>query len=232
MLHMNGSNGGGTFTDEIGKAMSLTGTPYTDTDVKKFGSASMHNEANEGIYTADSDDWDFGTGDFTWQCWVNWETLPSGGGEQVMISQRPDASNYQILRVVETSGTWAVQFYATASPSVNCAKTGLTLSTGTWYHIAAIGYGGVYNVYVDGVAGSADTGAATMPAITGDLHIGRKSNGASLLGYIDEVRIDKGVALWTGAFTPPTVEYSAGYKLYGTTVSTVYGSTINKVYGV
>jgi hypothetical protein len=85
-----------------------------------------------------------------------------------------------------------------------------TPSLNTWYHVAFVRASGVCNIYVNGTALSktADNSPdLDIPNVAGDLFIGGKSGFGFIEGYMDELRISKGIARWTANFTPPTLEY-------------------------
>ena len=78
MLHMEGSDGSTTFTDEIGKAVTANGNAQIDTAQKKFGAASgLFDGTGDYLTLANSNDWSFGSGDFTIDFWVNHATTPT-----------------------------------------------------------------------------------------------------------------------------------------------------------
>jgi hypothetical protein len=76
-----------------------------------------------------------------------------------------------------------------------------TLVANQWYHIAVVRSGTGTNqtvIYTNGVAGTAGTCAQTFT------QSGPVIGGNGYLGYISNLRIVKGTALYTAAFTPPT----------------------------
>lgn len=82
------------------------------------------------------------------------------------------------------------------------------ISSGDWHHIAWQRAGNVNSLYLDGaLVGSTSALTSTVPA--GAVMVGRSAHnsGEYLSGSIDEVRITKGVARYSGAFTPPTSAY-------------------------
>jgi hypothetical protein len=102
------------------------------------------------------------------------------------------------------------------------------MSTGVWYHLAIVKTGSDIMMFQDGVqigttqaAGSGYTGCTYPLAVGADNGAGGFSTFWS--GYIDELRISKGIARWTSDFTPPTEPYAlaagpAGiYKIMGVT---------------
>ena len=70
MLHTEGS--GATFTDSAtSKTVTANGNVTQTTAQYKFGSKSaVFNGSTDYLSLADSDDWNFGTGDFTIEAWI------------------------------------------------------------------------------------------------------------------------------------------------------------------
>ena len=117
--------------------------------------------------------------------------------------------------------TSAIQFqmYATGDGVINFKQgsgswgwgsidiTGGTLTVDTWKHIAVVRNAGTLTVYVDGTSiGSASTG--NWGGSTGTLRIGTYFGDARAgYFYMDDLRITKGIARYTGNFTPPTISH-------------------------
>jgi len=103
-----------------------------------------------------------------------------------------------------TNGT--VRFkYFNGSP-VNFDST-QTISTNQWSHIAFVKDSNGIRIYVNGV-GTASTAVSGTPQTTSGLIIGRY-NSSSILGYVSNLRVVKGTAVYTGNFTPPTAPLTA-----------------------
>jgi len=82
------------------------------------------------------------------------------------------------------------------------------MSTGTWYHLAVTRSGNVYTLYVDGSSVGSATYTTQQPGSGAYGFIGAETGqGAYLNGYIDDLRITKGVARYTSSFTPPTKSF-------------------------
>jgi hypothetical protein len=80
LIHADGVHGGTTFTDSAtAKVVSQGGAAYTSTSQQKFGTASVYMDGASYLSTADHADWNFGTGNFTIDFWVRWETDPGAG---------------------------------------------------------------------------------------------------------------------------------------------------------
>ena len=84
-------------------------------------------------------------------------------------------------------------------------QSGITLAANTWYHVAVTWDGTTLRFFVNGVIGTTHTGVTITPS-TNQVIVGGTGPGASGLftGYIDDLRITKGVARYTANFTPPT----------------------------
>ena len=213
MLHCDGVDAATTFTDETGKAVTANGNAQIDTAQKKFGTASgLFDGTGDYLSLADSDAWNFGSGDFTIDFWVRFNALPGTNTEMYLFEQRVDADNKWRLNAYDSGGTKYLYFRATlvGNASFEMAKQ-TTLATATWYHIAFVRTGSTWKFFQDGTqVGTDSTDANAMPDLAASLLIGSgaESGTTELNGWLDEVRISKGVARWTANFTPPTAAYS------------------------
>ena len=75
--------------------------------------------------------------------------------------------------------------------------------TNKWHHIAVTRDGTTLRLFVDGILKSTST-ASLGSDYSGALHIGGDPSRNDLDGYISNVRVIKGTALYTSNFTPPT----------------------------
>jgi len=152
-----------------------------------------------------SGDYNFGAGDFTIECWINREV----------------ATNDDVIwgtTLSESSGT-GLFWYFNSSGNLRIVENGNTrqstsnsISAGTWYHVALTRASGTLQMWVDGVskynAGSVtgNIGSSTQNFIIGDGNTGYAGNAYQFLGHISNLRIQKGKAEYTAAFTPPTTK--------------------------
>jgi hypothetical protein len=144
-----------------------------------------------------------GTGDFTVETWVN---FTSTAGDPCICSGYADASN-----------GWYLQYYAGeiefALGNSAIIERAVVLSTGTWYHIAVTRASGSLRVFLDGVQqGATVTGNTSNFNVTNGFYVAILNSTfapstRTLNGYIDDLRITKGVARYTAAFTPPTAAF-------------------------
>jgi len=170
------------------------GSAKISTSVNKFGTGSLSfggtggwiepKESNTNLIRLGAGDWTF---EFWLRlpntslsaCWlINWNTDP-----------RLNLDGQALAWM--TAGTARV-------------TTGNVLTANTWQHIAVVKYSGNTKIYVDGTQSGgtyADSNSYTVTAMDA---IGYHP----FVGYIDDFRITKGYARYTGNFTAPTSAFN------------------------
>ena len=208
LLHCDGANNSTTFTDNSPspKTASVFGDAKISTAQSKFGGASALFDGNGDYieYTVNTA-FAFGTGNFTVECWV-WRN-----GTQVDFAPLISAGSSG-----GTSGSWVLGFGATSESSSNKLRftTGLTpvmFDAGVspnqqWFHAAVARQGSTVRLFVDGVQVATMTSAADLTESLIRITRGRGS-AFYFNGYLDDIRITKGVARYTGNFTPPSASF-------------------------
>lgn len=215
LLHYDGTDESTTFTDESGKTITANGTAQIDIAQSKFGGASGLFDGNSDYLSLDdSNDWNFGIGNFTIDCWVMFNSVT---GSQVICSQYPnDSSNAWEIMYFQIFAIKRLQFgFVIGGEQKGSYSTNWIPVVNTWYHIAIERTTTTAKIFIDGVSQTLTENTAfgtnDVGDITGDLEIGRRNTGGStdayFNGWIDELRISKGVARWTADFTPLTSAY-------------------------
>lgn len=216
LLHMDGANGATTFVDSGPNALTVTpASATTSTTQSKFGGSSGYfdGSSSSALTIPASSVFNFGTGDFTIESWFN---IPAGAS----------GSPYGKTFVSNENNVWsagAFSFYALASSTVFrpsfwinefsssvpiLLPTGGDYRDGNWHHLAVVRSGSSFSMYIDGSLVASGTHAGNCGSSTRNLMIGDNlaNNGGdrNFLGKLDDLRITKGVARYTSAFTPPT----------------------------
>ena len=77
------------------------------------------------------------------------------------------------------------------------------------YHVAYTREGQTFRLFVDGVMAPTGTSASSLVTDSSYVTLGAGShdNAFSLNGWMDEIRITKGIARYTTNFTPPTTPF-------------------------
>lgn len=232
-LHANGANGSTTFTDS--SSNNYTVTPGADAKIStaqyKFGSSSaLFDGTGDYLSLADSDDWNFGTGDMTLDFWVRFNTI-SGTSITLFEQELNNGSRWAFNYIpVPTSG--ALRIYSSITSEYY--DFAWVPSTDTWYHVAFVNTSGSFKAFVDGTQVGTSNPEFNLPDINATLGIGRSTFASTLdgalNGYLDEIRVSKGIARWTTNFTPPANEYGS-YVSSGTFTSHVYNTTASSTWG-
>ena len=207
--HFDGANGATAYTDPIAGAATFVGTAQLSTAQYKFGTASLLVDGNLDYVTyPDSASWNFGTGNFT----IDMEVRKvDTAQDEFLMGQRDDDNNYWYLAY--SGGGLRMRWrYGGVTKGDYVGST--TLAVDTWYHIVFTRNGTNAYIFLNEVPLSL---VEYTPFSTNDLgdyaatlNIGSAMEGAGRYywnGYIDEVRISKGIARWTSNFTPPTRAY-------------------------
>ena len=166
----------------------------TQLDVSTDGCVALDG-AGDALVCADNADWDFGTGDFTVECFAYFNETTSAN--VTMINRWTDVWTFQIV-----SSTQNLRFYTS---SANVATGNNTIGPNRWHHLVATRETGTLRLFIDGVESASSSFTVNLDGST-PLNIGAENSTQSqpVNGFISNVRIVKGTALYTKSFTPPT----------------------------
>lgn len=166
----------------------------------------------------------FGTGDFTIEFWM-YMTSYGSSNQNILDFRGSTGTGTNIAFYVENVGgigTKQLRLYNGAS---DAAVTSNNFPLNTWSHVAATRSGTSLRFFVDGVQVGATSTNSTNYSNTAGVYIGAYSGPtAYYYGYISNVRVCKGTALYTANFTPPSAPLS--------TTVTVPAYVTNAIYGV
>jgi hypothetical protein len=171
---------------------------------KYYGSSAIFDGSGDYLTVGTSNDYVFGTGDYTLECWAYFSTLNS---ENSLASTHNADANW----------TWKVvsnklRIY-TGTTDVDGTST---ITTGSWFHFAVSRQSSTLRLFVNGINETTTTSSNNY-TINNILHIGAQQNnlaGTYINGYIQDLRIYKGLAKYTANFTPPEriAEVGVGFK--------------------
>ena len=224
LIHSDTTDGSTTFTDSS-RLGTHTITAYGGAQHKtaqyKFGATSMYFDGTDDylqVSTMDS----LSSGSWTIDCW--WMTTDITTQAQTVLSG--DDFYWGILFNYDGSGKMLIDLGNGSSWSIANAVYGTKTSwaNDTWYHIVLIFDGNAYKLYIDGLLDKTIT-TSTSIGSSSEFNIGvwGNNNWGFHKGYIDEIRITKGIARWTENFTVPYKAYqdstpallTGGYTITG-----------------
>jgi len=178
-------------------------TTQISTAQSKFGGGSIaFDGTNDYLSFPASRGYDFASGDWTVECWVQFTSV---------------ASTPYIWQIGSAAGTRFSLF--STSGVLNVYSSGTTvlasttsLSNGQWYHFAVtyVANSTTTRLFINGTLDTSSTTYSSFPKNSGTLTLAlgwqNYAGGAGdyLNGYVNDFRITKGVARYTASFTPPT----------------------------
>jgi hypothetical protein len=217
LLNFNGEDESTTFTDSSPNGLTVTaeGDAQISTAESKFGGASgLFNGEDAYLSVPYSPDLMFNGSDatFTVEAWLRPDATQSGsevdGGRGGILSTRLSQvySPYEFSIGVDLTIRVLIRDAENSWTSVPTSDT--ALAADQWSHIALVCNGGLLTLYVNGVE---DDNISEISVTFYEneaeptFYIGAGGDGF-FNGYIDDLRILKGRALYTDNFTPPTAQ--------------------------
>lgn len=204
LMHFNGTNGGTTFTDNSSYARTVTNSgASTQTGTVKYGSAAADfSGSGNFVSVADATEMRMGTSDFTIEGWF-----------YTTINQ---AEQFWYHKGINTTGGLLFScggnliFRANGTNDLS-SGSGIGTGSGPWYFISFDREGTTRRIYRDGVQVNSGTlsfnNSDTVAVPIGS--ISAISAGSRFRGYIDDLRITKGVCRHPGGttYTPPSAAF-------------------------
>jgi hypothetical protein len=207
LLHGDGTNGSTTITDSspTPKTVTANGNAQISTAQSKFGGASI---AFDG-----TGDWAAVTnnetldGNFTVEFWVNYTTISSASPNRRIFCTNTSgnaANNLQFIIGTSLDGSGILVFSNVIIHPGSPAK-----NDGQWHHVAVSRASGQSRFFIDGVLQGLAVSNTQSFALNNSL-IGTRdqlTGSTNFDGYIDDLRITRGIARYQGSFTPPTAPF-------------------------
>ena len=195
-LLLNMSNGKVLDKSLQSNTISVVGDAQTSTKTPLDGMGSVtFDGVGDGLRADAGSEFAFGTGDFTIESWV-----------------RPTAfTAYNcIFTTRATSNSGSAVFCGLDNNNLKPTFYNYFTSTGSltlkkWSHVAWVRSGSTVTIYIDGVASGSGTVTTNFTDTAASIGFDYATSSANLFyGQLADLRITKGVARYTQAFTPPT----------------------------
>lgn len=212
-----------TFIDNSSSSLSVTANggaspkkanPFTDSVVGPLPySASTYGGSGyfdgNGDYAALPAGTGFNllTGDFTIEAWVYPFSRVTNGA--YIISQSSYGVGSDFAFWINSTGT--LQFYMTTGGANIVVSTG-TVPLNAWTHVAVSRSGTSFKLFINGVIDGTLTSSVSITNTYTPVTIGNSTNNSGSVwfqGYISNLRVVKGTAVYTAPFVPPASPVTA-----------------------
>lgn len=208
LVHCDGADGVTAWVDAAnGAAISAIGTAQADTAQKKFGTASLLLDGNsDGISLLDSANWNFGAEDFT----IDLQFRLNVDQDCVIAGQYVDANNYWHIKYDQVNSL-LIFFWKDGGTDRADYEVAWNPAGATWYHLEVSRATTIMQMFIAGtkqtLTENTAIGATTLADLAAILIFGHQNAADYVDGWIDEIRVAKGVARHTASFTAPTEAY-------------------------
>ena len=218
LLPGNGTNGAqnNTFLDASTNNFTITRNGNTTQGTfSPYGSNWSNYFDGSGDYLTAPDNaaFDFGSGDFTVEFWVY--ATAAGQSQNSFLYSKPNASGFGPIAIVQSSGSYDLRLFSSSNGTSWNLASNVTIGTMTannWHHVAISRSGTNIYAFFNGALGSTTAVSTTALVITtGLVSIVSRAGLANsfFTGYVSNLRVVKGTAVYTAAFTPPTAPLTA-----------------------
>jgi hypothetical protein len=190
-------------TKTVTRVQSAVASPY----VQKNGLTSASFGGDGYMSVTQHADLNLTSGDFTVECWFNYRALSGGSMELINKDGVYDAAYSQYSVAINSTGNLYGTIGSGNGMTSQAVVIGNTvISANVWHHAALVKNGTILSLFLDGKL-EGFVAAATMvegnkPLLIG-YHTGQPSS-RYFNGYIDDVRITKGVARYKSDVVTPT----------------------------
>jgi hypothetical protein len=182
--------------------MTSVGSAQVSTTQAKWSPTSLRIAGGTDVLTMpSSSNFNVGSSDFTLEAWIYVSAYVSssaifGNGSGFSPFLIFIGASSEITFYSSTNGsTWAISDLRFATNP----------ATGTWHHVAVTRSGTTFRTFFNGTLANSTTLSGALYNNPSDVTIGRYTN--SFNGYIQDLRLTKGVARYTASFTPPTAAF-------------------------
>ena len=189
-------NNAGIYDATVKNTLFTVSGVDVSTAQKKFGTTSISLNGAGALTTLGSSNFGYGTGDFTIEFWFRSQTnsIPAG----YLYAQNGSSSPY----IRTTSGQL---IYGVNGGGGDKITVGAVLTFNVWYHVAVSRSGTSTKLFLNGTQIGSTYTASDNFAVPTKVALGSTTTPDNrFAGYMQDVRVTKGVARYTANFTAPT----------------------------
>jgi hypothetical protein len=140
------------------------------------------------------------SGDITIEGWF-YQSVAQSATYRCALGASTYSTNGEPLRIYTYNSIYSIWLTNTGGPHISGSFT-----ANTWHHVALVRSSGTWTLYIDGTsAGTSTTNGTYNFASTVDWTLGADAATTyPFTGYLSDVRVVEGTAVYSGNFTPPT----------------------------
>jgi hypothetical protein len=178
------------------------------------GLSASFNGTNQQLSVPANAGFNFGTGDFTIECWMYATSLKLCD----LYLQFPDVSAYFFFGLSNVSGAMRFNYNngAIYDPFGVVTTANSLISINTWYHVALMRSGNTISLFINGVCRCTRSGVAASSMGGSSDGVTIAGGGNNFPGRLSNMRVVKGSTVYTYGttvgttyFTPPTTPLTA-----------------------
>jgi len=185
--------------------LETVGNAQISTAQSKFGGSSMlFDGTGDWLRAPASPNLDMGTGNLTIEGWF-YLTATVAVDYRMIVSDATNGNNYVSIRSGGTGGQLEVNVSGTSFRfNLNNSVT-----INTWFHLAVTRSGTTWYGFINGTSLGSTTNSGSFNIGNGGMFVGRFGGGTAYEwpGYMNDLRVTKGVARYTASFTAPTAAF-------------------------
>ena len=214
LSHFDGANNGVNNAFDDGSASNHTITAAGNVTQGSFGPFArpdgewgVNFDGDDGIKTPASGVVDFGTGDFTIEAFFNSNVVDSSN--DTIIQNWGGGTGNPVGFAVNRGSSGGIQFYIGSSLILDTGANAFVANT--WNHLAVARSGTSLKMFVNGSVVVTATNSGNITVGNSNVSVGYDVQGTNnyFRGSLSNVRIVKGAAVYTSAFTPATAPLTA-----------------------
>tara|TARA_Y100001980_G_scaffold34039_1_gene11774 strand:- start:38 stop:5056 length:5019 start_codon:yes stop_codon:yes gene_type:complete len=185
------------------KTLTVSGTDVSERHWVHTGVSRYFDGSNDSISIPDSSDFTF-DGDFCIEMWIKPTSV--SGTRRLISSEQSGANPAFIFRL--DGNKFSAYLKASGGQQSYMTSSNYTLNTDEWYHLAMTRESGSFRTFVNGILDQTSTYTHTVD-VNSTVEIGRYVIGSEYyVGYMQDVRVYKGVAKYTKSFVPQTISFA------------------------
>jgi hypothetical protein len=208
-----------------------TANPYTAE--YKFGGGCFRFDGASYLAAFTATDLDLGASDWTIEFWAKANSTANGGllhrGYYDSATTNWTGLAFSIRKL--SGATVRFYFYGVSAATEQYIDVANCLPVGSWVHVAMVRRANTGYIYVNGVLSGTLASLNTPAASTQSLRIGLCDYSAAseyFDGFMDDIRITKGIARYTTDFTPPALAFPDGQAMISGTVRDASGALCSR----